>query len=83
MNKHFHDSRYYLARAADHAKLGLTETLEPAVSRVRGLGRDDEPEPEPTRLESVRGRLSGLERAVSGRVGSARAVVSRDGSDAR
>ncbi|NUB92590.1 hypothetical protein HT576_16395 [Haloterrigena sp. SYSU A121-1] len=85
MNKHFDDSRYYLTRAAEHAKLGLGETLAPHATRVRELlGRDAEPEPEPTRLEAVRAELAGLERTAErrarGAVGSARATLSRSGS---
>ncbi|WP_324618169.1 DUF7553 family protein [Haloterrigena salifodinae] len=49
LNKHFHDSRYYLARSAEHAKLGLGETLTPYATRLRAaVGRDEDPETEPT-----------------------------------
>ena len=86
MNKHFDDSRYYLARAAEHAKLGLSETLEPALTRVRELvGRDQEPEPEPTRLEAVREELLDLERKAEAQAReaaeSARTTLSRPGAD--
>ena len=82
MNKHFHDSRYYLVRAAEHAKLGLTESLEPYATRLRAaLGREDDPEPEPNRLDAVRDEVAGLERNVSERartaVDGARATLSR------
>ena len=54
MNKHFHDSAYYLQRAGEHAKLGVVETFDPVLERVRSLlGRDSEPEPEPGRVETV------------------------------
>ena len=85
MNKHFHDSRYYLVRAAEHAKLGLTESLEPRATRLRAaLGREEEPEPEPNRLDAVRHEVAGLERSVGERartaVDGARATLSRSGS---
>ncbi|WP_226007014.1 DUF7553 family protein [Natrinema salinisoli] len=65
MNKHFTDSRYYLARAAEHARLGVTDALEGPTTRVRALlGRDD-PDPEPSRLEGVLAEATALEhRAV-------------------
>ncbi|GAB3674328.1 DUF7553 family protein [Halopiger thermotolerans] len=80
MNKHFHDSRYYLARAAEHARLGVAETLAPVTDRVRRRFGPSESEPEPdTRLETVRDEVAGLERAVEGRtreaIGAARARV--------
>ncbi|WP_440764552.1 DUF7553 family protein [Natronorubrum sp. DTA7] len=82
MNKHFDDSRYYLSRAGEHAKLGLSEAVEPYAARVRDLiGRESEPEPEPSRLEAVRDGVVGLERNAAGQarevVGSARATLSR------
>ncbi|ADB61197.1 hypothetical protein Htur_2317 [Haloterrigena turkmenica DSM 5511] len=86
MNKHFHDSRYYLARSAEHAKLGLGETLTPYATRLRAaVGRDEEPEEEPTRLEAVREELLDLERKAEAQAreaaGSARATLSRPGAD--
>ncbi|RKD94909.1 DUF7553 family protein [Halopiger aswanensis] len=81
MNKHFHDSRYYLTRAAEHARLGIAETLAPVSNRVRDrLGRSgSEPESEPDRLETVREEVAGLERKVEGQareaIGSARERV--------
>ena len=82
MNKHFDDSRYYLSRAGEHAKLGLSEAAEPYTTRLRELvGRDSEPEPEPTRLEAVRDGVVDLERNAAGQaravVGNARATLSR------
>ncbi|WP_339103199.1 hypothetical protein [Haloterrigena salinisoli] len=86
MNKHFHDSRYYLSRAAEHAKLGLGETLEPSATRLRAaVGRDPEPEPEPTPLEAVREELLDLERKAEAQAreaaGSARATLSSPAAD--
>ncbi|WP_436344230.1 DUF7553 family protein [Natronorubrum sp. FCH18a] len=86
MNKHFDDSRYYLSRAGEHAKLGLSEAVEPYAVRLRELvGRESEPEPEPTRLEAVRDGVVNLERNAAGQarevVGSARATLSRTGAD--
>ncbi|AGB31489.1 hypothetical protein Natpe_1591 [Natrinema pellirubrum DSM 15624] len=69
MNNHFHDSRYYLARAAEHARLGVAETLGPHVDRVRSrLGLAVEDEPEPSRLEAVQADALGLERRAAHRV---------------
>ncbi|MDS0474826.1 hypothetical protein [Natrinema sp. 1APR25-10V2] len=85
MNKHFHDSRYYLSRAVEHARLGVTESLEPLVTRVRSrVGRDAEVEPKSTRVDRVREDVTALERSAETRVrqavGAARARVDRDGS---
>ncbi len=85
MNKHFHDSRYYLSRAVEHARLGVTESLEPLVTRVRSrVGRDAEVEPESTRVDRVREDVTALERRAETRVreavGTARARVDRGGS---
>ena len=73
MSKHFHDSLYYLSRAAHHATLGVRDFLEPHLERIRTrIGR--EPEPEPTRLESVREGAASFERTAEAR---ARAAISR------
>lgn len=65
MNNHFHDALYYGKRAAEHATLGVRETIEPVETRVRErLGWERESEPEPTRLESVRERTKSVERRV-------------------
>lgn len=82
MNKHFDDSRYYLSRAAEHARLGLTESLEPLATRVRTLlGRETEPEPESGRFDGVRQDVTALEgRAETrarGALGSVRDRVGR------
>ena len=81
MSKHFHDSRYYLIRAGKHAKLGVEEHAAPVLERVRkAVG--SEPAPEPTRLESVRARVSdyGDEATTHARatVSAARTRVSSD-----
>lgn len=80
MSKHFHDSRYYLRRAAAHARLGATEHLERLADRIRArLGR--EREPEPGRVDRVREDVTDLERRAELRVReavrSARARVGR------
>ncbi|WP_372910664.1 hypothetical protein [Salinigranum sp.] len=56
MNKHFQDAWYYLRRAFDHLRIGLTEELAPveAVMRERfGWEEDDTEEPR-TRMDRVR-----------------------------
>ena len=55
MSKHFEDARYYLGRAAEHAKAGIKEELEPVEARVKELvgQEDEEPEPEPSRLDKL------------------------------
>ncbi|MDF9746235.1 DUF7553 family protein [Natrinema salsiterrestre] len=62
MNKHFTDSRYYLARAAEHARLGVTDALEAPTTRVRALFGRDDPDPEPSRLEGAVADATALER---------------------
>lgn len=67
MNNHFEDSLYYAKRAGEHAKLGLVETTGPYATRLRErVGRESEPEPEPTRLEAVREDVADLERRAAG-----------------
>jgi len=65
MNKHFEDATYYLKRAGEHAKLGLKEELEPVEERVQELV-GEEPDPEPSRVESVREELAELEERAEG-----------------
>ena len=65
MNNHFRDSRYYLKRAAEHAKLGVIETAQPVVGRVRSKLGSEPPEADPTRLETVREGVSDLETRAS------------------
>ncbi|WP_435062892.1 DUF7553 family protein [Halobaculum sp. EA56] len=65
MSKHFEDARYYLGRAADHAKEGVKEELEPLEERVRVLvGK--ETEPEPSRLERLEADLKELSTTAEG-----------------
>ncbi|QZY00243.1 DUF7553 family protein [Halobaculum rubrum] len=65
MSKHFEDARYYLGRAADHAKEGVKEELEPVEERVREIvGR--EREPEPSRLDRLEADLTDLSRKAEG-----------------
>ena len=65
MSKHFEDARYYLGRAADHAKAGVKEELEPVEARVREIvGR--ETEPEAPRLDRLEADLTELSRKAEG-----------------
>lgn len=65
MSKHFEDARYYLGRAADHAKEGVKEELEPVETRVREIvGR--EKEPEPSRLDRLEADLKDLSKKAEG-----------------
>jgi hypothetical protein len=57
MSKHFEDARYYLGRAAEHAKAGVKEELEPVEERVKGLVGIEEAEPEPSRLDRLHADL--------------------------
>ncbi|ELZ40728.1 DUF7553 family protein [Halorubrum tebenquichense] len=68
MSKHFEDARYYLGRATEHAKAGVVEELEPVEARVKELvGREDEePEPEPSRLDKLQSDLKRLEERAEG-----------------
>ncbi|MFC5133889.1 MULTISPECIES: DUF7553 family protein [Haloferacaceae] len=80
MSKHFEDARYYLGRAAEHAKAGVNEELEPLQERVSKLvGDEPEEEPEPSRLEKLQADLKALEERAEGEareaVGSARERV--------
>jgi len=71
MNRHFEDTRYYLKRAAETAKRGVIEELEPLRERFRGVtGREEEPEP--GRVEKLRDDLQELERTAEG---EARAAI--------
>lgn len=67
MSKHFEDARYYLGRAAEHAKAGIKEEVEPLGTRVRALiGDDAEKEPDPSRLEKLQADLKELEERAEG-----------------
>jgi len=65
MNKHFEDTRYYLKRAGETAKEGITEELEPLRERFESLTGGEE-EPEPTRVEKLRDDLSTLQERAEG-----------------
>lgn len=67
MSKHFEDARYYLGRAAEHAKAGMKEELETAEERVRELaGLEEEEVPEPSRIEKLQAELQELEERAEG-----------------
>lgn len=65
MNRHFEDTRYYLRRAVETAKKGITEELEPIRGRVHELVGDDE-EPEPGRIEAIRDELGIVQERAEG-----------------
>jgi len=65
MNKHFEDTRYYLKRAGETAKRGVSEELEPVRERFEDLTGGEE-EPEPTRVEKVRADLKDLQAKAEG-----------------
>lgn len=80
MSKHFEDTRYYLGRAAEHAKAGVKEELEPLEARVKSLvGADEEEQPDPSRLDRIQADLKELEERAEGEareaVASARSRV--------
>ena len=67
MSKHFEDARYYLGRAAEHAKAGVVEELAPVEKRVKELvGQEVEEEPEPSRLDKLQADLKDLEERAEG-----------------
>lgn len=66
MNKHFEDARYYLKRAGETAKKGVEEELEPVQERFAELTGDEEPEPEPNRLENIRAELKEVQENAEG-----------------
>lgn len=65
MNKHFEDTRYYLKRAGETAKKGISEEIEPLQERVQEL-RGEEEEPEPGRVEKLREDLKELGERAEG-----------------
>lgn len=65
MNRHFEDTRYYVKRAGETAKKGVSEELEPLKQRVEQLIGEEE-EPEPGRLEEVRAELKELQGRAKG-----------------
>ena len=80
MNRHFQDTRYYVKRAGETAKKGLSEELEPVERRVKKLaGKEDEPEP--SRLGELRADLKELQGRAEGEakeaIGTAREKLQR------
>jgi uncharacterized protein YjbJ (UPF0337 family) len=78
MNKHFEDTLYYLKRAGETAKRGVTEEVEPIEEKVRGLtGR--EKEPEQGRLDEVKADLKEAQERAEGEakeaIGNAREAL--------
>jgi gas vesicle protein len=71
MNKHFEDTRYYLKRAAETAKRGVTEEIEPVRERVREVTGQEEEEVEPSRVDELRNELEELEEKAEGEAKSA------------
>ena len=65
MNKHFEDTRYYLKRAGQEAKRGLSEEIEPVRERFETLTGGEE-EPEPGRLEKLQQDLKALQGKAGG-----------------
>jgi len=65
MNKHFEDTVYYVKRAGETAKKGLSEELEPMQERVQAIVGEDE-EPEPGRVEQIREDLKELQGRAEG-----------------
>ncbi|TMT86590.1 hypothetical protein E2L06_08220 [Haloterrigena sp. H1] len=60
MNKHFHDSLYYLRRAITHARLGASEYRARLTNWGRArVGR--EPDHDPSRVDRVREDVRALE----------------------
>ena len=66
MNKHFEDAKYYLKRAGETAKAGVSEELEPVRNRVDDLIDREEEAPEPGRFDEVREELKQLQTKAEG-----------------
>ena len=68
MNKHFEDTRYYLKRAAETAKAGVEEEIEPLEQKVRGWAgmEEDDEEIETGRLDAMIEDLRTLEAKAEG-----------------
>ena len=66
MNKHFEDAKYYLKRAGETAKAGVSEELAPVRERVDDLIDREEDEPEPGRFDEVREELKELQEKAEG-----------------
>jgi len=87
MNKHFEDAAYYLKRAGETAKKGVSEELDPIEERLREV-TGQEKEPEPGRLDSIKADLKDAQGRAEGEakeaIGNARESIRdyRGGSDA-
>lgn len=66
MNKHFEDTRYYLKRAGETAKAGVSEEIEPIQERVNDLIDREEEAPEPGRFDEIRSELKELQQKAEG-----------------
>jgi uncharacterized protein YjbJ (UPF0337 family) len=66
MNKHFEDAKYYLKRAGETAKAGVSEEIEPVRDRVNDLIDREEEEPKPGRFDDVREELKTLQEKAEG-----------------
>ena len=66
MNRYFEDTKYYLKRAAETAKQGVAEEIEPLQERVQDLVGEEEAEPEPSRVEQLREDLTDLQERAEG-----------------
>jgi len=65
VNKHFEDARYYMKRAGETAKAGVSEEVGKVEERFRDLtGRDEEPEP--GRLDEIKADLQELQERTEG-----------------
>jgi uncharacterized protein YjbJ (UPF0337 family) len=66
MNKHFEDAKYYLKRAGETAKAGVSEELGPIRDRIDDLIDREQEEPEPGRFDEVREELKELQARAEG-----------------
>jgi len=65
VNKHFEDARYYMKRAGETAKAGVSEEIGKIEERFHDLtGRDEEPEP--GRLDEIKADLQELQERAEG-----------------
>lgn len=65
VNKHFEDARYYMKRAGETAKAGVSEEVGKVEERFRELtGRDEDPEP--GRLDEIKADLQELQERAEG-----------------
>lgn len=66
MNKNFEDAKYYLKRAGETAKAGISEELELLQARINELIDREEEEAAPGRFDEVRGELKELQEKAEG-----------------